>query len=259
MRAGRYAYQDRAARKRQRFALGADAPPMAWLGLLPTDDAYPLTSSATYRVTASVSKNFTKKQIGDYLASHGWVNILLWDESVPGEAPLPTDWPSGQEELGGLEDNHRWLRGEATRTSDTSIDVVSTVHAIFTIRLSVYRIANAWRKAPAPTTGLDTPPILIGPGLGPLGLDVGIPQPIGASVYYAWRDSNDPHELRELAATMRQGSFPIAASVLDQEALAVEGQQQAAADKKEKSSSTLAKVGLAATIGLGVLGLLKKS
>jgi len=205
------------------------APAPSWLAVAPTSDAYPLAQGPTYRVTASVSKNFSKQQIADYMTGHGWSGVALFDQGA-GDA-TPADWPAG-EELGALEDNHRWLRGQGVHSGEaTSIDRVSTLHAIFAIHLSIYRIAGAWQLVPAQPGDAGMPPIIIGPGNGPLGLDVGIPQPIGASVYYAWADDTDPGKLQELAATMREGGYPIAADVLDQRALEVEGQQQATQTK----------------------------
>jgi hypothetical protein len=220
----------------------------------PTDDAYPLAQGPTYRVTASVSLNFTGKQVADYLTAHGWSTVSVYDQ---GDV-VPADWPAG-ETLDTLEDHHRWLRGEGVHTgAPTSIDRVSTLHAIFAIHLSIYRIAGAWQLvAPAPGSQ-DMPPIVIGPGAGPLGLDVGIPQPIGASVYYAWADATDPSKLVALGATMRQGGYPIAADVLDQRALELQGAQQGAAVKAETGRNAAAIAAGVGSLLIAAVGALRR-
>lgn len=225
----------------------------AWLPVAATADAYPLAQGPSYRVTASVSKNFSKSDVATYLTGHGWSTVALYDAAA-GDA-TPADWPAG-EQLGTLEDNHRWLRGEGVHSgAPTSIDQVSTLHAIFSIPLSIYRIADAWQLVPAPDPA--APPIIIGPGAGPLGLDVGIPQPIGASVYYAWEDETNPVKLEQLGATMRQGGYPIAADVLDQRALEVEGSQQATAQTAASSRNAVAIAGGVASLAIGILGALR--
>ena len=174
------------------------------------DDVYPVAKGITYRALVSVSNDYTKKQIADALSTRGWSGVTLYD---PGDA-LPADWPT-ENTSSGLEGNHRWMRGEATRTgaSDT-LDRVSTLHALVSIHLSLYRIAGMWKKVPHPSQGT-----IIGPGSGPNGLDVGIPAPIAGAVLEAWANETDPAKLRELAATMRMANLPIASNVLDQHAL----------------------------------------
>jgi hypothetical protein len=54
----------------------------------------------------------------------------------------------------------------------------------------------------------------IGPGGGPAGLDVGMPEALAAAIVYAWRTQEDPHALRQLATTMLEGSYRVAADVL---------------------------------------------
>jgi hypothetical protein len=54
----------------------------------------------------------------------------------------------------------------------------------------------------------------IGPGAGPAGLDVGMPETLAAAIVYAWRTQEDPQALRALATTMLQGGYRLAADVL---------------------------------------------
>jgi hypothetical protein len=177
------------------------------------DDVFPAAQGMTYRATVSVSSDYAKAAIVHELRAHGWSDVSLWE---PGEA-LPADWP--KEELsGGLEEDHRWVRGQATRSgpSDT-LDRVSTVRAIVTLHLSTYRIAQLWKRVPAPAQGL-----IIGPGPGAHGLDAGVPSAIAAAVLEAWTNETDPGKLRALGATMRQAGLVVAANVLDQRALVLE-------------------------------------
>jgi Glutaredoxin len=113
----------------------------------PAGSAYAVKTSVRYRALVSVSKHFDKAAIAKYLGEHGWVSVALYE---PGEA-LPADWPAEPSlaELGALEENHRWLRGDATRTGeDMSLDVVSTLHKLISLRLSIYRVAALWSCTP---------------------------------------------------------------------------------------------------------------
>lgn len=205
------------------------------------DDVYPVAQGMTYRALVSVSLNFAKAQIAAELAKRGWADVLLFE---PNEL-LPTDWPH-DDVSSGLEANHRWLRGEATRTgpSDT-LDRVSSVHALITLRLSVYRIAQFWKRIPAPDQGL-----IIGPSSGAHGLDVGIPVPIAAAVLEAWTNETDPSKLRALGATMRMGNLVVAANVLDQRALVLEaGGVEAPAEIKRTRDRLAAPAFFASVLG----------
>ena len=245
------------ARRRGLPPIAVGASPAAsaalvWAPVATTNDAYPVPSGGHFRATVSLSKNFDKKAVGDYLSAHGWSNVLLYDQAA-GD-PTPPDWPV-EGDLGRLEDNHRWLRGEATRSgAPTSVDRVSRLHALLTITLSIYRIAGAWMAQASSDVvpGLD--PVIIGPGPGPLGLDAGITQPVGASVFYAWQDDTDPAKLQALAATMRMGGFPIAADVLDQRALELEGQQQATTSAQASSRKAIAMAGGVASLLFAFIG-----
>jgi hypothetical protein len=90
-------------------------------------------------------------------------------------------------------------------------------HAIVRLRLSVYRIAQLWKRVPAPDQGL-----IIGPGPGHRGLDAGVPPAIATAVLEAWSNETDPGRLRALGATMRQAGLVVAANVIDQRALVLE-------------------------------------
>ena len=181
--------------------------------LNPDDDVFPVAQGMTYRATVSVSKDYGSAQVEEALSSRGWKDVTLWESG----APLPSDWPP-EDLTSGLEDSHRWLRGEATRSGPSdALDRVSTVHAIVTLRLSVYRIAQLWKRVPAPDQGL-----IIGPGPGLHGLDAGVPPAIATAVLEAWSNETDPDRLRALGATMRQAGLVVAANVLDQRALVLE-------------------------------------
>jgi len=198
----------------------------------PSGSDYPVMRGTRYRATVSVSNNFDRGAIAGYLVGHGWSSVQLWE----GSDPLPADWPSG-EHLSGLEDNHRWLRGEATRSGESSSLGTSSPWPF-----TIYRVANLWRvvAAPAPSAAAPTsaPPV-IGPGAGPMGLDPGIPQHLGAAVFRAWSTETDPAALRALAATLRMGGYPIAADVLDQQALQVEGPAQPQPPARPRSRRAL--------------------
>ena len=114
--------------------------------LEPKGGAYEVKRDVRYRALVSASKHFDKAAIAKYLSEHGWTSVALYE---PGEA-LPADWPTEPPALyEGLEDNHRWLHGDATRTGeDEALDVVSTLHKLISIRLSVYRIAALWSCTP---------------------------------------------------------------------------------------------------------------
>ena len=229
------------------------AQPMAWIPVVATNDAFPLGQGPTYRVTASVSKNFTKQQVSDYLTGHGWTGVTLFDELASDAAPA--DWP-GPETLGTLEDNHRWLRGQATHTgAPTAIDVVSTLHAIFAIHLSIYRIANVWQQM-ALLAGM--PSEIIGPSSGLLGLDPSIDAIDAATVYGAWKSDSNPDSVADLARTMRANALPIAADLLDQRALELEGQQQTTQKAAATGRNAAGIAAGVASLLIGVLGALRR-
>jgi hypothetical protein len=193
----------------------SSAPRFEYLGvpLNRDDDVFPVAQGMTYRALVSVSKDYDKATVADALSARGWKEVTLWE---PGES-LPADWPR-EDVSSGLEDGHRWLRGEATRMGPSdAIDRVSTVHAIVTLHLSAYRIAQLWKRVPALDQGL-----IIGPGPGPHGLDAGIPPAIATAVLEAWTNETDPGRLSALGATMRQAGLVVAANVLDQRALVLE-------------------------------------
>jgi hypothetical protein len=177
------------------------------------DDVFPVAQGMAYRATVSVSRDYAKLAIADALRARGWSDVSLWE---PSEA-LPADWP--KEDLrSGLEANHRWVRGQATRSGPSdALERVSSVHAIITLHLAIYRIAQLWKRVPAPDQGL-----IIGPGPGAHGLDADIPPAIAGAVLEAWTNETDPGKLRALGATMRQAGLGVAANVLDQRALVLE-------------------------------------
>jgi hypothetical protein len=88
----------------------------------------------------------------------------------------------------------------------------------------------------------------IGPGGGPAGLDVGMPEALAAAIVYAWRTQEDPHALRQLATTMLEGSYRVAADVLLARAAA---KPQPPATKSSSSSSGAKALGVvAAAVGI---------
>jgi hypothetical protein len=177
------------------------------------DDVFPVAQGMTYRATVSISNDYDRTRIAEELSSRGWKDITTWE---PGEQ-LPADWP--QEDLsGGLEVVHRWIRGQATRSGPSdALDRVSTIRLIVTIHPAVYRIAQLWKRVPAPDQGA-----IIGPGPGLHGLDASIPPAIAGAVLETWTNDTDPSRLRALGATMRQAGLVVAANVLDQRALVLE-------------------------------------
>jgi hypothetical protein len=207
------------------------------------DDVYPIAQGMTYRALVSVSANYTKAQIGQYLATHGYAAVTLWE---PTEL-LPVDWPS-EDLSSGLEPNHRWLRGEATRTGASDvIDRVSTIHVLVTVHAAIYRIAAMWKKVPAPDAGL-----VIGPAAGPHGLDPDIPTPIASAVVEAYVNETDPDKLKQLATTMRQAGLFTAASVLGFRAAALEAGGMPSASSRASARSKAGGAALFAAV-LGAL------
>ena len=249
--------------ERTRVRTGAAMPaPLVCRKLEPRGGAYAIAPGVRYRALVSVSSHFTTEAVRKYLAEHGWSDVVLVDEG----AALPPGWPT-DEDLVGLEAGHRWVRGEAVRSGEaTTVDVVSTLHKLITVRLSIYRIADLWACEGAPASGprapaapppaaAPGPPALprIGTGPGPGGLDERMPAEIAPSVVHAWQTEPDPGKLRALAATMRMGGYPIASQLLDQQALYAEADERAAERpaKEEKRGR-----GKALAIGLAAVGTL---
>ena len=245
--------------------------PVVCRKLEPRAGAYAIARGTRYRALVSLSSHFTAEAVRKYLTEHGWSDVLLVDQ---GAAP-PADWPVG-EDLAGLEDGHRWVRGQATRTGeDTTIDVVSTLHKLITIHLSVYRIGALWacdgaleaaapaRPAPSSASSTTAPSSAsslprIGKGTGPAGLDGSLPPELAPSVVHAWQTEEDPAKLRQLAATMRMGGYPIASQLLDQQALYADSEARArerAVEKPKQSRGRAIALGLAA---VGVVAALVK-
>jgi hypothetical protein len=99
----------------------------------------------------------------------------------------------------------------------------------------------------------------MGPGPGPGGLDASISPELARTVEEAWALETDPAKVRGLAATMRQGGYPLAGSVLDQRALNVEAESAAGqvthlAEERERRANQGLKVAgvIASFLGLFV-------
>jgi len=243
--------------------------------LTPRDGVYAIAQGARYRALVALSGHFSSGDVGKYLSEHGWSSVRVYE----GTEPPPTDWPTAEEGgalSGALDSGHRWVRGEAVRSGpDTSIDVVSTLHKLIALRLSIYRIGALWvceggsrtqtGTPPASAPSSSAPPVphtaaaparlpRIGQGPGPAGFDEDLPPELAPSIVHAWQTEADPHALRQLAQTMRQGGYPIAMNVLDQEAMYLEAEQRAverAIDRPKKIRGRAIAIGLAA-VGVAV-------
>jgi hypothetical protein len=328
--------------------------------LQPKADTYRVRQGRRYRALVSVSRNFDAAAIANYLQSHGWSAVQLYETG----AALPVDWPP-DEHATALEGGHRWLRGDGVHTAaDEDIDVVSMLHAIIQAPLSIYRIADLWECTASAASAVAPPPpspagaapaapappaaaperapmvriygtswcsackaasawltanhipfveydlegdpfarkelarklaeakrpdpgvvpivevagrllagwdldavqaafaaqgapvalLRMGPGPGPGGLDATIPETLARTVEGAWAFETDPAKLRGLAATMRQGGYPLAGAVLDQRALNVQAESAAekaaheAAERDRKAGQGLKAAGVIASI-----------
>jgi len=140
--------------------------------LEPHGDGYDVGTGDRLRALVAVKATLTRDAIAGYLTAHGWGQVRLYESSDA----LPPDWPKAQEGSPGLEPGQRWIRGEIVRTGKpTRVDVVSTLHALVSIHLGLYRIAQLWRctdaapatsaaSSPAPSSwssSTPAPPIVV--------------------------------------------------------------------------------------------------
>jgi hypothetical protein len=126
-------------------ALGQAPPALVWHSVAPSGGDYSFASGERYAVLASVSKNYSKQEVSDYLTAHGWTVTYAWEEGQAGaRAAYPIDaWLDSL--APDVTSNHRWLYAEANRTGPTVLLGVSAPWP-----LTIYQIANVFQAVPAP-------------------------------------------------------------------------------------------------------------
>jgi hypothetical protein len=99
-----------------------------------------------YRATVSVSRSIAAADVLAYLQDHGWGDVQLFD-TLAGDR-FPADW--GDVEVVDPNASHRFLRGEATRTGEsTTIPASHWLLTVYDIRHS-YVLDPSVSPAPAP-------------------------------------------------------------------------------------------------------------
>jgi hypothetical protein len=99
-----------------------------------------------YRATVSVSRSIPAADVLAYLRDHGWGDVQIFD-TLAGDR-FPADW--GDVEVADPNASHRFLRGEATRTGEsTTIPASHWLLTVYDIRHS-YVLDPSVSPAPAP-------------------------------------------------------------------------------------------------------------
>jgi hypothetical protein len=123
-----------------------------WVPIVPNDAGdFELKAGERYAALVSVSKNFTKQEIVDFLQTkHGWQVTYAWEQGEPTRGLYAMDdWLAGL--APDARENHRWIYGEGNLSRDDKFGKDSPCFAF--VCTTVYHVAVAYWAAPDPGGG----------------------------------------------------------------------------------------------------------